>query len=106
MSWIAVGGAAVSAVAGWAGGQSKKRAEKRAFKNQMKMLKEEQRLGLQTSAFESAQDYYYQQLEKKERQRGMDEFRKFNTVQEFSPGYTNQNTGPVLPEKPNTGDYT
>jgi hypothetical protein len=52
------------------------------------------------SQFNKEQDYYYQQLEKKEKMRGLDEFKKFSGMTRIDPNYTNNNTGPILPEKP------
>jgi hypothetical protein len=51
---------------------------------------------------------YYKQQDKMEKLRGLDEFRKFSTVQNFAPQYTNTNPNPVtqavLPQY-NTGAY-
>lgn len=93
MSWIAVGGAALTAVAGYA--KSRKDA-----KDAKKANAAAEGMDKRTIAFQNEEDYYYGQLEKQERQRGLDEFRKFNTVRQFSPGYTQTNAGVVVPTKP------
>jgi hypothetical protein len=54
--------------------------------------------------FKNASDYYYQQLGKQEKMRGLDEFRKFSTVTNFAPTYVNTNTGPQVPVMPNYND--
>lgn len=54
------------------------------------------------SQFDKEQNYYYQQLEKQEKMRGLDQFKHFNTMSRIDPTYVNTNpAGPVLPDKPN-----
>lgn len=63
----------------------------------------------QNSQFDAEQAYYYNQLARQEKMRGLEEFRKFSTVQSFAPGYTNTNPNPiVVPTKPeyNKGTYS
>lgn len=56
------------------------------------------------SQFDREQDYYYQQLEKQEKKRGLDQFKHFNNMRNIDPTYSETNTGPVLPKKPNLDD--
>jgi hypothetical protein len=98
MGWIA---AAVAVVGSYAKSQQDKKAAKNAKKDSKEMTQAEAMLARENSQFDAEQEYYYQQLEKKEKSRGLDEFRKFSTVQNYAPNYTNTNTGPVVPTKPN-----
>lgn len=97
MGWIA---AAVAVVGSYAKSQQDKKAAKNAKKDSQEMTMAEAKLARQNSQFDAEQEYYYQQLEKKEKSRGLDEFRKFSTVQNYAPDYTNTNPGPVVPTKP------
>lgn len=98
MSWIAVGGAAVTAVAGYASSKAKSKADAKLAGQSGAMTEQESKLAMQRSAFDNYDDYRYRQLDKQERQRGMDEFRKFNTVQDFAPGYVNTAPRVVVPK--------
>lgn len=40
------------------------------------------------SQFEREQDDYYNQLNRQRKQRGLETFKQFNTVRNFSPNYT------------------
>ncbi len=98
--WVGAIGAVVAGV-----GSSM--AAKEGAKGEVKHTKLSSRLARQNSQFEAQQDYYYKQLEKKEKSRGLSEFRKFSTVHNYTPNYVDENTGPILPERPefNKGDY-
>lgn len=103
MSWGMVAGAAVSAVAGYS---KKKSAQKDAEAQQgmtLEQIAASSTANMQEAAFGKELDYYYGQLEKQERMRGLDEYRKFSTVNAFAPGYQNTNPGPVVPSKPIAG---
>lgn len=87
MSWFAVGGAAVSVIGGVISDkkESKQRKEDKAFsKEQMSLenqyTKEQMKYGKEL-------DYEYEQKRKADRQRGLDQFRKFSTVKDFAPTY-------------------
>lgn len=96
MTWVAVGGAAVTAVAGYAKSRSDKKAADKAAGQQGAMTDAESTLAMERTDFEMNREQYYKQLERRERQRGLDEFRKFNTVQEFAPGYANTNPEAII----------
>jgi hypothetical protein len=91
---IMVGGAVLSA-------QAAKKKAAQDKKDGKEMTLEGAKYGAMQSQFESEQEHYYNQLEKQERLRGLDEFRKFSTVNQFAPQYANSNPNPVvLPAKP------
>lgn len=90
---IAVGGAVIS------GAAASKKA-KQDKKDAQEMTKEGAQYNAILSQFDNEQDYYYKQLEKGEKMRGLAEFKKFSTLNSYAPNYTNDNTGPVIPIKP------
>lgn len=90
---IMVGGAVLSSQA------AKKKADKDRKEGRVDTKQAAKYEGI-LSAFEKEQDYYYQQLEKQEKMRGLDQFKHFNTMKRIDPTYVNTNPGPVLPEKP------
>lgn len=53
------------------------------------------------SGFEREQEDYYSQLGRQRKQRGLDTFRQFSTVNQFSPGFSDNSPGVVLPDKAN-----
>lgn len=100
MAWAMVAGAAITVIGGAIAGKGAKKEEKKKRKHELFMQQEEHRLGLEKSLFERQADEHYVQKERKTRQRGLDEFRKFSTVGEFAPNYTDTSQRvevPVLP---------
>lgn len=100
MSWIAVAGAAVTVIGGAMSDKSGRKATKGQQAADRFMQQEESRLGRQDTIFNKQVEEHYIQKERAQRQRGLDEFRKFSTLQQFAPEY--QDTGtrvgvPVLP---------
>lgn len=56
---------------------------------------------LENTQLAAQEAYYYSQLNKQEKQRGLDEFRKFSTVKDFAPSYVNTNPNPInVPSAP------
>lgn len=54
------------------------------------------------SQFEREQDDYYNQLNRQRKQRGLDTFRQFSTLNQFAPNYTPAAQQEiVVPDKPN-----
>ena len=96
--WIAAIGGLFSSLGG--SGSAKKQA-KQDFKNQLKLLNEQGLISRKNTQFEKSLDYYYQQKDKQERMRGLDEFRKFSKVNNYAPTYVNNNPGPQVPAMPN-----
>lgn len=95
---IAVGGAVISGVAA-----SKK--AKQDKKDTQEMTKQGAQYNAILSQFDAEQEHYYKQLEKGEKLRGLAEFKKFSTMGNYAPTYTNDNTGPVIPERPDATTY-
>lgn len=91
---IMVGGAVLSGVA------ANKKAKEDRKEGRVDTKQAAKYEGL-LSQFNKEQDYYYQQLEKREKMRGLEQFKHFNTMKNIDPTYTNTNQGPVLPDKPN-----
>lgn len=90
---IAVGGAVLSA----------KAAEKKSRQDSADaraMTKDSAKYEGILSQFNKEQDYYYEQLARKNKARGLEQFRQFSTVGSFAPNYKATDTTPVLPNKP------
>ena len=100
MSWAAVaaaGGALISGIAA----SKKAKSDRAAAKEDAKELTEEgTRFNAILSQFNAEQDYYYEQLQRKNKQRGLDQFRQFSTVNQFAPNFIGGNNTIALPEKP------
>lgn len=60
---------------------------------------QEARQNMQQSRFDADQSYYYNQLNRQSKQRGLDQFRQFNTIAPVSANRI------VVPEKPNVDGY-
>lgn len=90
---LAVGGAAISAY-------GKNKSEKNARKDAKAATKDEAKYQGILSQFEKEQDYYYQQLDRKNRVRGLDQFKQFSQIGRFAPEYKAADTTPIVPEKP------
>lgn len=90
---LVLGGTLVS---GYAANKAKKDDQREA----RAMTKEEAKYSGILSQFEKEQDYYYEQLARKNKVRGLDQFKQFSNVGSFAPGYKPADTTPVLPEKP------
>lgn len=106
MSWFAVGGAAVSVVGGILSDkkEGKQRKEDKAFTKEQMAL--ENQYAKEQSKFDAEQDYYYKQKERAGRQRGLDEFRKFNTLQDFAPTYQDTSQRIEVPAAPSVTSAT
>ena len=100
--WIAatvtVGGSAISGVA------AQEKAEedrKNANEDRKAATREEALYGGVLSQFEREQDDYYNQLNRQRKQRGLDTFKQFSTLNQFAPNYmpaAQQEI--VVPDKP------
>lgn len=104
MSWIAVAGAAVTVIGG---AMSDKSAKKQSAKDREEGrlgMHEEHRLGMQRAVFDEQLEYHKIQKERAQRQRGLDEFRKFSTLQQFAPEYQDTAERVVVPQAPVVSD--
>jgi hypothetical protein len=90
---IAIGGAAISAY-------GKNKSEKEARKDAKAATKDEAKYQGILSQFEKEQDYYYNQLERKNRVRGLDQFKQFSRIGALAPEYKAADTTPIVPVKP------
>lgn len=95
---IMVGGALVSGYA-----SQKEAKDKR--KNDRIDTKDAAKYEAMLSQFDAEQAHYYDQLQKRETIRGLDEFKKFSGMGRIDPAYVNTNQGPVLPAKPVAQTY-
>lgn len=93
---IAVGGAVIS---GYAKNKQADKDRKNAVSDAKAATKDEAKWSSILSQFNAEQDYYYQQLNRKNKERGLAEFRKFNTMSSFAPGYTQTNPGITVPTR-------
>ena len=92
---IAAGGAMYSA-------KEQKDAADDARKDSKAATRDEARYSAALSAFNAEQDDYYSQLGRSRKQRGLDNFRQFNTVKDYAPSYAGNDTTIVMPSnKPN-----
>lgn len=94
---IAVGGSVLGGIA-----SSKKAKQDRSNANadRKAATKEEAQYGSILSQFEAQQEDYYNQLNRQRKQRGLDQFRSFNTVSSFAPSYAGDNPAIVVPQQP------
>ena len=107
MSWFAVGGAALTAVSGYAKSKNEKKKAEQDKKDGKEMTKEEHQMSMLRSKYDSDLEYAAAQRVRKNKEGGLSEFRKFSTMQNWAPDYTNTNGGIVVPQAPDaTGkDY-
>lgn len=99
-----VWGAAIMVVGGVLSGRAAAKKAEKDRKEGRLASKEDARYKGILSQFDREQEYYYQQLEKQEKKRGLDQFKHFNNMRNIDPTYTETNTGPILPRKPNLDD--
>lgn len=95
---ITVGGSILSGLS-----SSKKAEQQRKWdkEDRKEMARDEAKYSAALSRFEAEQEDYYNQLNRKRKQRGLEQFRQFSTVNQFAPQYVGDNTEIVLPERPN-----
>lgn len=99
----------VAAVVGAVGSYASSRSQKKALKDQREhdaaMTEEESWRSMQREQHSAALSDFYNRRDRAEAQRGLDEFRKFSTVQDFAPGYVNDNPRIEQPVLPDLNDY-
>lgn len=94
---IAAGGAILSGVAA---SKKAKQDAKNAKETAKEMTENDARFGAIASQFNAEQDYYYKQLDRVNKQRGLDQFREFSTVNQFAPEFAGGNNMITMPNKP------
>lgn len=82
---IAVGGAVISGVAAQ---KKAKEDRKNANADRQAATRESTLYDGVLSSFEREQEDYYNQLNRQRKQRGLDTFRQFSTLNQFAPNYT------------------
>lgn len=96
--WVA---AAATVVGAGISAYSANKKAKQEREDNKAMTEEDYRRTAQEVGYEAALENFYKQDERYEKQRGLDEFRKFSTVNNFSPGYTDaasRVSKPVAPD--------
>lgn len=95
---IAVGGSIISGIAA-----SKKAKQDRANakEDNKEMTEREARFHALLSQFDAEQADYYNQLNRQRKQRGLEQFRQFSTVNQFAPNFSGGNNPIELPTRPN-----
>lgn len=111
--WASAGGAALigggaSILGGILGGKSKKKQAKAeaAFKakEDRALMADEAKYGAISSLFQQQLQDYQSQLQRQRKERGLDQFRYFNTMKQIDPNY--QDTSRiVVPQAPSVVDY-
>lgn len=100
MTWAIAVGTAVSVVSGIAGANSKKKAEKKAAKERMKMIETDYQNSIKQDELEAGLEDYYQQLEARERALGGLNYGAMSTLSDFAPEYQSSAVLPEIPIKP------
>lgn len=99
----------VAAVVGGVSSYAKARSDKKKLEDQRghdaALTEEEHWRSMQREQQSAALSDYYTRRDRAESQRGLDEFRKFSTVQDFAPGYVNNNPRVEQPVMPALTDY-
>lgn len=97
MAWMAAGASVLKSLGGSFGAKKKAKQDQ---KDSLEQIRAKGLEGLKQIEFQNASDYYYQQLGKQEKMRGLDQFRKFSTVKNFAPDFVDTNPGPQVPTMP------
>lgn len=90
---IAVGGSLISGYA------SQKKAKEERKEDRVDTREQAKFSGI-LSQFEKEQDYYYNQLNRANRQRGLDQFKSFSGMTRIDPNYVDTSQRIVVPDKP------
>lgn len=100
------GAAAVAIVGGVIAGKGQEKKDKSDKAHAEAMTKEESALSAQRTGYERALEDYYSQKQRARTQRGLDQFRQFSTVGEFSPNYSTDSEQRVVEgEAPNYNTF-
>lgn len=106
MSWFAVGGAAVSVIGGVMSDKKEAKQNKANREFSAEQAKLENQYAKEQSKFDAELADHYTQKARAGRQRGLDEFRKFNTLQDFAPQYQDTSQRIQVPNMPSTTGAT
>lgn len=96
MGWIAAAISVGGALVGGIGKSEQEDASNKRSQDTSYGTQELKNTGeLENTQLAAEEAYYYSQLNKQEKMRGLDEFKKFSTVKDFAPTYTNTNPNPI-----------
>jgi hypothetical protein len=102
-------GAAIMVVGAVASSQAAKKkaaAERKANKeDSSEMTVEGARINAQTTGYEAALEDYYNQKNRYEQQRGLDQFRQFSSMGDFAPGVEDSGGRVVMPTAPDYNSF-
>ena len=98
--WNIAAQVGLSLVSGLLGSKSKKKAAKREAKQRLELIEAEKQQSLKDIEFQAGLEDYYQQLEKRDKYLGMQNYATYNDVGSFAPDYTSNYNGPVVPQMP------
>lgn len=79
--------AAITVVGGVVAGKGAEKKDKSDKAHQAAMTKEESALSAQRTSHQMALEDFYSQKERARKQRGLDQYRQFSTMQQISPNY-------------------
>ena len=100
--------AGLGLVGGFLQGKSAEKKAKREAnfkaKEDRALMGDEAKYGAVNMLFQSKLEDQINQLQRFRKQRGLDQFRSFNTMQQISPGYS-ESGGIVVPTVPTIGDF-
>lgn len=106
--WEQAAIAGAQLLGGILGGKSaeKKAKAEAAFraKEDRALMSDQAKYGIVGQLFQSQLEDYTTQRNRQRKQRGLDQFRSFNTMQQIAPGYS-ESGGIVVPQAPNISDY-
>lgn len=98
--------AAITVVGGVMAGKAAEEKDKGDKAFQKAMTKEESALAAQRSGYEMALGDFYTQKERKRKERGLDQYRQFSTMQTVAPGYDSSQEARIeLGVAPQYGDF-
>ena len=98
--WDIAAQVGISLVSGIFGSKSKKKAAKREAKQRLELIEAEKQQSLKDIEFQAGLEDYYQQLDKRDKYLGMQNYSTYNDVGTFAPNYVSDYAGPQVPEMP------
>ena len=98
--WDIAAQVGLSLVSGFFGNKSKKKAAKREAKQRLEMIEADKQQNLKDIEFGAGLEDYYQQLDKRDKYLGMQNYGAYNDVGTFAPDYVSTYTGPQVPQLP------
>lgn len=108
MAWPAIIAAGAQILGGIMGGKGKEKQDKanKAYESAETRALESDKAKYNAidTLFQNKVADYQSQLQRQRKQRGLDQFRSFNTMQQIAPGYS-ESGGIVVPREPTIGDF-